>query len=343
MKEGLPKYIKKSTFLPETNHSNSDLLNRKDRWFEYNRKLRETLLQAFDESGLQTSTHFQYCLTPEQIFMDTSIYFANILSSNHPATRTVLDQALNEKYFGLANFNRDCMPPILPEAINKEITQNYLQKVDITKLQKSLTQKDDPVLKNIAQIILQIINPDQYPQSQNETTIHKGKIKNGRCSDVEGHFLAYLSGCHRNRHHGYINLILDNKNDPLMIEKITTVSNPDEGLGISHNCISLKPTRQNGILIPSGAIFTADPKDQNTNKETEEKGAINYTTHLQDYNGFQFRRMSILSVPQDIRELACGSYFTNQKDFDYATGHTNYDLVTPEHIADFARVQFNLK
>ena len=93
------------------------------------------------------------------------------------------------------------------------------------------------------------------------------------------------------------------------------------------------------MFIPAGAIFSAQPDAFEPIRLkirwfTKVEGAINYVTKVKNYEGFKFVRMSLLSLPEDIRASAGGDTYIHQQ--DKTKGYINYDWLTPEIIADYA-------
>ena len=66
----------------------------------------------------------------------------------------------------------------------------------------------------------------------------------GSCSQAEEFFLEIAHG--RIRRGGSVNVIVDNHDKPVMVEKIR--------LGESHSALLLEPVRIHGVLIPSGGL-----------------------------------------------------------------------------------------
>lgn len=243
-----------------------------------------------------------------------------------------LSERSREKF---TNENKD----ITNEEIGQVITKMYTSIVNINSLLESLSTQKDQAKKNLLQIIIQIFDPNAISITDDEVEIkHLSPDRPaGQCVMSERHMLAYVSGKHINPGKGYINLITDNDGSPLMVEKVN--------LG-DRSCISLKLIRINGVLIPPGAIFSSQPDKLEPLRNvmrwfSKKEGAINYVTKLAEYKGFEFIRMSIISVPEEIRASACGSYFLSQQ--NKAKGYINYDWITPEVISDYATNRLDLK
>ncbi len=330
------KFIKHS----DQEHEKSLQIKKFD--LEYPKKFTDFFLSLFKKVNIDASnnlkSYFQFRdYENGSAYLDSTSYLSRALTSSNPSQRLVLDEKLEEEFEGYhLKMSTDEIA-----RLDEIITKAYLKKVDIKKLISLMEVETDQVKKNLLLLIIQIINPNAIPKTENEVKIKMayGVPYVGDCSKAERHMLSYISGRHPNPRHGYVNLILDNKGSPLMLEKID--------LGNSHSCISLKPVRINRVLIPAGAIFAAKPENKPIRSTvrwfTTQKraGAINFVTGLNHYRGFEFIRMSLISIPEEIRASAGGSYYLDQQ---YLTeGYINYDWLTPEIIAEYAMTRLEKK
>lgn len=229
-----------------------------------------------------------------------------------------------------------------------QVDEAFRQKIKLDVLLNCIKNEKDIAKKNILILIAQVIDRNAIPKTENEVEVVLGKPESlGACRVSERHILSYLSGKHvlqEMRGAGFkvgnINLILDDDDRPVMIEKVQLGEN---------TCLSLRPIRIDGVLIPEGAIFGVESRSKIPKKGKESKkmmkwfeksnrdGGINGITNLKDYLGFQYIRMSIISLPENLKAKAGGGNFQYLQEENESTGYTNYDWITTEVIFEYAK------
>lgn len=124
--------------------------------------------------------------------------------------------------------------------------------------------------------------------------------KVGSCPMAEKFFLEIAHG--RTPRRGRINVIVDHKQKPILLEKIN--------MGDDHSCICLKPVLMNGVVLPAGSSF-AVLYDEHIHKTptTAFNGDI---LSLDDCRGFWFLRMTTLGVSPENRQRAFSTHFNQQ-------------------------------
>ncbi len=331
---------------PDPQHKYS--LEKQEFDFEYQREFRDFITIALHESNIETSEDLLHMfdvalnirateIEPRSVYIESSEYLKSILVSEDPGKRLELDRELEERFH--LKFVKDIENENFShEELHKIISKTFLEKVDLKKLIDLMEKESDVAKKNILLLIIQIIDREAIPRTENEVELNTAEPFSmidipGTCVKAEKHMLTYLSGKYGNPDDGYTNLILDNQNKPLMLEKM------GRHLGDSFSCVSLKPVRIDGVLIPAGAIFGSVPCNSELKTEGERSGGINYIKNLKDYEGFMFLRMSLFSLPEKIRASAGGSYYSRQQ--EGVNWYTNYDWITPEVIAEYA--EYRLK
>lgn len=333
--EGVGKYAfnPEKKFLEHADEKHEELLERKKLDREYQKEFSDFFLAVFEEVHINISDFVRDAfMTPSNIYCAFSNYLHRSITPNTPRDRLLLDRIVRECFYEYEKQHKIASR----DECDEFITKAYAEKVDLNKLLSLWENETDEARKNLLLLIIQVVNPRAIPKTENEieVKIAAPAVSAGGCVMAEKHMLAYISGKHSNPKGGYVNLIIDNNDSPLMLEKI--------GLGDSHSCISLKSVRINGVLIPAGAIFSAEPDTLEPIrkrmrwfiKRKERKGAINYVTKVNNYKGFKFVRMSLLSLPEEIRASAGGETYLHQQ--DKTKGYINYDWLTPEIIAQYA-------
>lgn len=338
-------------FLQHVDQQHEASLEKRKFDFEYQREFRDFFIKVLEEANIDISdmlkSHFEVPSDDQKAdkmiasaYLSPTSFLSAAITPKYPIERLLLDEELKKRFYEeksklshRAQVQRD------PKELNELITKAYLEKVDLNKLISLMEAETDQAKKNILLLIIQIIKPDAIPKTDNEVEVRRAQSAPivGQCIMAEKHMLAYVSGKHTKPEGGHVNLILDDDDSPLMLEKIN--------LGDTHSCISLKPLRIDGVLIPAGAILSAEPGTLEPIRSkmrwfSKKEGGINYVTKVNNYKGFKFVRMSILSVPEEIRASAGGSYYLHQQ--DKTKGYINYDWLTPEIISEYAQYRLNL-
>lgn len=125
------------------------------------------------------------------------------------------------------------------------------------------------------------------------------KPKIGSCSQAEEFFLEIAHG--KIRRGGWVNVILDGRGEPLLIEKM--------GLGESHSAILLKHALINGVVAPPGSLLALSH-----GLETSPEGppAVGQCMALADIAQARFLRLTTLAVAPEIRKRAFSSQVAAQ-------------------------------
>jgi hypothetical protein len=355
--EGARKFKPESKFIEHVDPGHEESLEKKGFDFEYQREFRDFLFQVFREVNIDTFDIQGYIGillknnkedAEKNELNGTYIELSNyIFLSRHPKSRLRLDRKLRRK-LEIGFMSSGEYSKLSIEDQHKLITKAYLEKVNLDKLLLFMKIENDQAKKNLLLLIAQIINPEAIAKTSDEVEVEEAStIRSiGTCEKAENHMLSYVSGKHLYPEGGYVNLIVDNAGAPIMLEKLSLDENESD-LGNSHSCISLKPIRIGKVLIPAGALFYAQqdgpipPKEKmNWFGGREKEGAINYVTRLNEYEGFKFLRMSLISLPEKIRASAGGSYYLHQQ--NESNGYINYDWLTPEIIAEYATERLKL-
>ena len=317
------------SFIEHADKEHEASLKRKKVDLEYQKEFGDFFLSLFKGAKIDISHSLEYCLEDaSDLYCSLSLYLCEAITSGDPRDRLLLDSEARERFY------KKKYRIMSKKKLNDLITEAYAKKVDFDKLLSLMENETEQARKNLLVLIVQIINPRAIPKREDEVKINMAPSAPcvGGCVMAEKNMLAYISGKHtKPEGGGYVNLIVDDNGSPLMLEKIK--------LGDTHSCISLKPVRINGVFIPAGAIFSAQPDAFEPIRLkirwfTKVEGAINYVTKVKNYEGFKFVRMSLLSLPEDIRASAGGDTYIHQQ--DKTKGYINYDWLTPEIIADYA-------
>ncbi|WP_420001262.1 hypothetical protein ACN19N_10125 [Acinetobacter sp. LF10] len=184
-------------------------------------------------------------------------------------------------------------------------TQNLQQEVDFqAKLRKihQYAELEESIL--ICQLLADIILPqtiDQIEMIECHSLEEKPKV--GSCPMAEKFFLRIAH--HRLLRQGEINIFVDDKGLPIMMEKLN--------MGDNHSCISLVPLMMNGVRLPAGSLFSAnyDIEQMEKHKNKQYKG---YVIPIAQMNGFWFLRLTTLVVSPKNRARAFGYHFKQQVD-----------------------------
>lgn len=319
-------------FIEHIDEKHEESLEKRGIDLAYQREFGDFFLNVFKEAKIDIPYSITFCLEEAlDAYCSLSLCIHRAVVPNNPCERMLLDTKIQE------SFHKEWHRILSNKKLNKIITQAYVKKVDFDKLLSLMEIETDQAKKNLLLLIIQIINPHAIPKTENEVEVKmtESSFTIGGCEMAEKNMLAYISGKHTKPKDGYVNLIIDNNKSPLMLEKMH--------LGNKHSALSLKPVRINGVLIPAGAILSAEPDifEPTISKMKlfpKKEGAINYVTKLSDYKGFKFIRMSILSLPEEIRASAGGDTYLHQQ--NRTIGYINYDWLTPPIIAEYASHRF---
>ena len=134
----------------------------------------------------------------------------------------------------------------------------------------------------------------------------KDKTRVGTCTTAELYFLNYLADKVEDQdfvdHKKRINIVVDQKGEPLFIEKI--------GFGESHSALSLKPFVLNGVEVPPGSLVALQYDfDKEFPQTKSKKGSIIKSS---DLLGVDFLRFTTLAVEPQDRARAFGNHLEFQ-------------------------------
>ena len=153
----------------------------------------------------------------------------------------------------------------------------------------------------IANLILSILG--RRPDSFNVATLAvcKEKLAIGTCPEAERYFLEFSGGYLRRQ--GIINILTDEFEQPLLIEKIK--------IGDSHSCITVKELRLNNVLIPAGSLLGTRYSSIPINAKpcSEIQGVWMPASNC---DGFRFLRLTTLSVSPQNRARAFNNHLKRQ-------------------------------
>lgn len=151
------------------------------------------------------------------------------------------------------------------------------------------------------------------------------KPKVGSCPMAENFFLKIAHG--KILRQGRINIFVDDKNQPLIMEKIK--------MGDDHSCINLVPMIKNGVRLPIGCLFSTQYEDESLhgvdNKRV--KGSI---VPIKSMQGFWFLRLTTLAISPQNRERTFTTHFKQQ----IQNGLFNPGTTTVSQLMDVAMEQF---
>lgn len=173
---------------------------------------------------------------------------------------------------------------------------NFIEKIFALDAALSHLELEESCL--IANVIRSILGLDQRENANIPELQHLDeRIAIGTCPESEPYFLEFAGGYVRR--HGIMNVLVDDDNQPLMIEKVN--------IGDSHSCITLREVILNGILIPPGSLlgtnYSSLPID--TKRCAEQKGAWFPASMCK---GFRFLRLTTLAVSPENRARAFGNH-----------------------------------
>ena len=174
------------------------------------------------------------------------------------------------------------------------------RQVQLRKIPRLMKQEESAVL---AQMIVDVVLP--IPHTHHDSVIlpsHTEKLAIGSCPLAEKYFLE-LAHKHVKRG-GLMNIITDDNNRPLLIEKMN--------LGDNHSCLSLVPLIMNGVRLPPGSLLGVDYDDQALQK-SKRKLIPGYQIRLADCRGFRFLRLTTLAITPENRARAFSTHFEAQR------------------------------
>lgn len=121
----------------------------------------------------------------------------------------------------------------------------------------------------------------------------------GSCSQAEEFFLEIAHG--KIRRGGYINILVDNTNRPIGVEKMH--------LGESFSTCFIEPVCLGGVELPPGSLAALSHHNEPQTPLPDSKWQ---TLPLTDIKAARFLRLTTLCVAPDIRERAFSSQFRRQ-------------------------------
>lgn len=150
------------------------------------------------------------------------------------------------------------------------------------------------------------------------------KPKVGSCPMAENFFLKIAHG--KILRQGRINIFVDDKNQPLIMEKIK--------MGDDHSCINLVPMIKNGVRLPMGCLFSTQYEDE-TLQGVDNKRAKGSIVPIENMQGFWFLRLTTLAISPQNRERAFTTHFKQQ----IQNGLFNPETTTVSQLMDVAMEQ----
>ena len=206
---------------------------------------------------------------------------AKLLSQCEPATLLDLDNILNRG---------------IESSIQTQIYANQTRQ--LISLPSSLEQEESRL---ISELILSILGSSKVSENTPVLDLHNTKLAIGTCPEAERYFLELCSGYQRR--HSVVNVITDQHNDPLLVEKVN--------LGDSHSCISLKSLILNHVVIPPGALLGTQYSNIAIDSiKCREFNGVFIPAIMCD--GFRFLRLTTLSVSPQNRHRAFGNHLAGQ-------------------------------
>lgn len=157
--------------------------------------------------------------------------------------------------------------------------------------------------KILCQMLLDVILTHQsiYETDVELKTLAE-KPKVGSCPMVENLFLKIAHGSVLRQ--GQINIIVDNNDRPLLIEKMN--------MGDNHSCISLQTLIMNGVRVPAGSLFSLDYKIDDILEKRPNKQFKGYIIRHTALNGFWFLRLTTLAIQPENRKRAFSTHYKQQ-------------------------------
>lgn len=170
---------------------------------------------------------------------------------------------------------------------------NFLDKIRCLEAAlHDIEHEESEVLAKLIRSILGVA-PNHVKQSFPELQLLDERVAIGTCPESERYFLEFAGGYVRR--HGIMNVLVDDSDQPLMIEKMN--------IGDSHSCITLRELILNGVLIPAGSLlgtyYTSLPI--HTTQCAEHKGGW---FPVSVCKGFRFLRLTTLAISPKNRARA---------------------------------------
>lgn len=173
--------------------------------------------------------------------------------------------------------------------------------------QTALRAITDKVQLEESQILCQMLIDVVLPQTAEhnhmvELKTLEEKPKVGSCPMAENFFLKIAHGSVLRQ--GAINIIVDEKEQPLLIEKMN--------MGDNHSCISLQTLLMNGVRVPAGSLFSLDYDISQIANKRPNKQFKGYVLPYTALNGFWFLRLTTLAISPENRKRAFSTHYKQQ-------------------------------
>lgn len=155
----------------------------------------------------------------------------------------------------------------------------------------------------LCQMIIDVVLPQTAEQNhmvELKTLAEKPKV--GSCPMAENFFLKIAHGSVLRQ--GEINIIVDEKEQPLLIEKMN--------MGDNHSCISLQTLLMNGVRVPAGSLFSLDYDISQIANKRPNKQFKGYVIPYTALNGFWFLRLTTLAISPENRKRAFSTHYKQQ-------------------------------
>ena len=178
-------------------------------------------------------------------------------------------------------------------------TQEYIDRLhDLECLPEQLEYEESRLITNM---ILSILGNNPNSIEVPTLPVLSEKLAIGTCPEAERYFLEFSGGYLRRQ--GIINILTDEFEQPLLIEKIN--------IGDSHSCITVKELKLNDVLIPAGSLvgtkYTSLPIESKLCNEFQ-----GVWMPASQCDGFRFLRLSTLSVSPRNRVRAFNNHLNRQ-------------------------------
>ena len=201
----------------------------------------------------------------------------------------------------------------------------------VANFEQQLRQIKDEAELEESKLICQMIEDIILPKDANELGLTEinglpERPKVGSCPMAEKFFLKVAH--HQLPRQGILNVFVDDKNQPVMLEKLN--------MGDNHSCISLVPLMMNGVRLPAGSLFAMEdyPEESIVNKTPNKqyKGSI---IPIKDVS-FWFLRITTLAISPKNRARAFSMHFKQQ----VQNGLLNPEITELSQLMDVAKKQF---
>ena len=159
------------------------------------------------------------------------------------------------------------------------------------------TQLEHEESRIFLRLLTQMLSGAAEPAPNLPGMIQKPQV--GSCSDAERFFLEIAHG--RIRRHGSVNVIVDDAQRPLLIEKI--------GIGESHSAISVGPFNLFGVSIPPGSLCALRHVPESAPLRTLRRGLLLPADALAQV---RFMRLTTLAISPSSRARAFGNQLQAQ-------------------------------